>query len=116
MADFWVNGIGGIIISTLAFLVGISFKKDHPAIARLFIVFAFCWVVAPILFTEPTYIHKGCIITGIKTDELAWAKSLLIHSIIISSIITFFKHHKHIFIDKKIDVKANTEDYFDDGL
>ena len=114
MVDFWINGAGGIIITILAFVVGLSFKKDHPIVARLFIVFAICWVLFPMLFAEPNYTHHGCIVTvSPHEDNLAWLKSLLIICMPFISIIVSTRNSRVFFDDSP---KTTTEDDFDDGL
>ena len=116
MTDFWINGIGGIIISVLAFIVGLSFKKDHLVIASLFIIFAFCWVFFPSFSATPTYIHNGCLVTvGPSDDNLAWIRSLLVICIPLISIITSAKNNK-IFFDDDSKAKVSMDDDFDDGL
>lgn len=116
MTEFWINGIGGIIITILAFIVGLSFKKDHPIMARLFVIFAFCWVFFPLLSAEPTYIHNGCLVTvGPNDDNLAWLKSLLVICIPLISIFSSAKNNK-IFFDDNPKTKVSTDDDFDDGL
>ena len=114
MTDFWINGIGGIIISALAFIVGLSFKKDHLVIASLFIIFAFCWVFFPSFSAKPVY--SGCLVTfGPSDDNLAWLKSLLVICIPLISIITSAKNNE-TFLDDDPKTKVGMDDDFDDGL
>ena len=114
MVDFWINGVGGIIITVLAFVVGLSLKKKHPVIAELFIIFAFCWVFLPLFSIEPSSICHGCVCTGYyKLDVVESIKSVLTLCIPLISFIVSAKKNKMFFDD---DPKAITEDDFDDGL
>ena len=115
MDDFWINGIGGIIITVLSFVVGLSFRKDHPIVATIFIIFAFCWVFFPLFSVEPTYVTHGCIVTVEYDDDFGWVKSLLIICIPLMSFIISARR-RGLFLDDTSNNKTGATDDFDDGL
>ena len=114
MVDFWINGVGGIIITILAFVVGLFLKRRHPVVAELFIVFAFCWVFLPSFSVKPSSVCHGDVCSGSYIlDAVGSIKMALVLCIPLISFIVSARKNKIFFDDAP---KAVAKDDFDDGL